>query len=51
MTRQALEVYESLAERHVTTGGDVEFMASNYLSAEQRSEEAADRITRAVQRP
>ncbi|MER7213582.1 hypothetical protein ABZ470_14895 [Streptosporangium sp. NPDC020072] len=48
VTRHALEVYESLAERHVTTGDGAEFMAVSYRSAEQRSEEEVDRITRAV---
>ncbi|MEV4098394.1 hypothetical protein [Streptosporangium saharense] len=49
VTRHALEVYESLAERQVTTGEGAEFMAACYQVAEQRSEEEADRITRSLQ--
>ncbi|MFG1755274.1 hypothetical protein [Streptosporangium sandarakinum] len=48
MTRHALDVYESLAERHVTTGEGTGLMAGNHRSAEQRSEEEADRILRDV---
>ncbi|GAA3510880.1 hypothetical protein FHR32_003773 [Streptosporangium album] len=50
VTQHALDVYEALAERHVTTGGGVELMAADYRSAEWRSAEEADRIMRAAQR-
>lgn len=49
VTRHALDVYESLAERQVTTGDGATSMAVNYRSAEQQGVEEAERIMRAVQ--
>ncbi|MFF5212400.1 hypothetical protein [Streptosporangium sp. NPDC000396] len=48
ITQRALEVYTSLAERHLTTGGNVGVMSVNHRSAEQRSVEESERIMRAV---
>ncbi|MGV9772962.1 hypothetical protein [Streptosporangium sp. NPDC003464] len=49
VTRQALEVYDSLVEHRVTTGENVETSSVNYRSVEQRSEEETARLLRAVQ--
>ncbi|MEV0198138.1 hypothetical protein [Nonomuraea sp. NPDC050691] len=50
VTRRALEVYEALGEQQVTSGHDMHVMAMNYRAADQRSEEEAERIGRAVKR-
>lgn len=50
VTRKALEVFEALGERQVTSGVDVRAMEANYRHAEQRSGEDAVRLGRAIER-
>ncbi|MEU4545334.1 hypothetical protein [Nonomuraea dietziae] len=50
VTRKALEVFEALGERQVTSGDDVRVMEANYQHAEQRSGEDAVRLGRDIER-
>ncbi|MGI5286252.1 hypothetical protein ACQEVF_23340 [Nonomuraea polychroma] len=49
VTQRALEVYEDLGERQVTSGDNVHLMQANYTAAQQRSAEEAARIARAIE--
>ncbi|WP_406311912.1 hypothetical protein OHA77_24890 [Streptosporangium sp. NBC_01639] len=50
VTRRALEVYEELGKRQVTSGDDVHIMEANYRDAEQRNLEDAARNRSAIER-
>ncbi|MCG5212968.1 hypothetical protein [Streptosporangium sp. KLBMP 9127] len=50
VTQRALEVYEALGERQMTSGDDVHVMGANYRDAERRTEEDAARNGRAIER-
>ncbi|MGP3915117.1 hypothetical protein [Nonomuraea sp. 10N515B] len=50
VTQKALEVCEALGERQVTSGDQVHVMEANYRAAQQRGEEEATRIGRAIER-
>ncbi|MEV0387540.1 hypothetical protein [Nonomuraea sp. NPDC050643] len=50
VTRKALEVYEALGERQVTSGDDVHVMRANYRDVEQRTADDADQVRRIIER-